>query len=140
MTIRRTLFALAVSLVAGCAAQPDAAEVPADHPANPAAAEAPAPPSSQTLALPALAAAAPPAAPTTSPGPAVTGAAAGGATVYTCPHHPEVTSDRPGECPKCHMKLRPKASPPGAPATTPHDADGHGGSHEADGGHGGAHP
>jgi hypothetical protein len=31
------------------------------------------------------------------------------ATLYTCKHHPEVVSDQPGECPKCHMKLVPKA-------------------------------
>jgi Cu(I)/Ag(I) efflux system membrane fusion protein len=24
---------------------------------------------------------------------------------YTCPMHPEVTSDHPGECPKCGMAL-----------------------------------
>jgi hypothetical protein len=31
------------------------------------------------------------------------------ATVYTCPMHPEVTSDKPGKCPKCGMTLEPKA-------------------------------
>lgn len=25
---------------------------------------------------------------------------------YTCPHHPEVKSDAPGDCPKCGMPLR----------------------------------
>jgi hypothetical protein len=25
--------------------------------------------------------------------------------LYTCPMHPEVTSDKPGKCPKCHMDL-----------------------------------
>lgn len=27
---------------------------------------------------------------------------------YTCPMHPEIESDNPGECPKCGMKLAPK--------------------------------
>jgi hypothetical protein len=30
------------------------------------------------------------------------------ATVFTCPMHPEVTSDKPGTCPKCGMKLEPR--------------------------------
>lgn len=25
--------------------------------------------------------------------------------MYTCPMHPEITSDKPGTCPKCHMDL-----------------------------------
>lgn len=28
--------------------------------------------------------------------------------VYTCPMHPEVTSGKPGKCPKCGMTLVPK--------------------------------
>jgi FtsP/CotA-like multicopper oxidase with cupredoxin domain len=32
-------------------------------------------------------------------------AAAGGPVVYACPMHPEVTSDEPGRCPQCGMKL-----------------------------------
>jgi Cu(I)/Ag(I) efflux system membrane fusion protein len=27
------------------------------------------------------------------------------ATKYTCPMHPEVVQDQPGNCPKCGMKL-----------------------------------
>jgi Heavy metal binding domain len=29
-------------------------------------------------------------------------------TIYTCPMHPEVISDKPGRCPKCGMNLVPK--------------------------------
>ena len=25
--------------------------------------------------------------------------------IYTCPMHPEITSDKPGKCPKCGMEL-----------------------------------
>jgi Cu+-exporting ATPase len=30
-----------------------------------------------------------------------------GATMYTCPMHPEIRQDRPGNCPKCGMALEP---------------------------------
>ena len=30
------------------------------------------------------------------------------ASVYTCPMHPEITSDKPGNCPKCGMELVPQ--------------------------------
>ena len=30
-------------------------------------------------------------------------------TVYTCPMHPEVVSDKPGKCPRCGMDLEPKS-------------------------------
>jgi hypothetical protein len=38
--------------------------------------------------------------------PPATGEAPAG-TIYTCPMHPEVRSDKPGNCPKCGMKLVP---------------------------------
>jgi hypothetical protein len=56
-------------------------------------------------------------------------------TTYTCPHHPEVVSDKPGSCPKCGMDLEPKKPPkkdappgdkPAAPAPKV-DHSGHGG-------------
>ena len=34
-------------------------------------------------------------------------AAAAASTVYTCPMHPEIRQDRPGNCPKCGMTLEP---------------------------------
>ncbi|AKQ46704.1 hypothetical protein TH63_15475 [Rufibacter radiotolerans] len=33
---------------------------------------------------------------------------AAAADAYTCPMHPEVISDKPGQCPICHMNLEPK--------------------------------
>jgi hypothetical protein len=39
------------------------------------------------------------------------GAGAAAKTVYVCPMHPEITSDAPGLCPKCNMKLELKPRP-----------------------------
>lgn len=33
-------------------------------------------------------------------------------TTYTCPMHPDVTSDKPGKCPKCGMRLVAKQDKP----------------------------
>ena len=33
---------------------------------------------------------------------------ADGKTIYTCPMHPEIEQDHPGNCPKCGMTLVPK--------------------------------
>ncbi|MBI4951383.1 MAG: hypothetical protein HY908_05080 [Myxococcales bacterium] len=37
-----------------------------------------------------------------------TAPAASAAAGYYCPMHPEVTSDKPADCPKCGMHLEPK--------------------------------
>ena len=34
-------------------------------------------------------------------------------TIYTCPMHPEVQQDHPGNCPKCGMTLEPKLATAG---------------------------
>src|SRR5205807_390169 len=61
-----------------------------------------------------------------------------GPVVYSCPMHPEVTSDQPGRCPQCGMKLLVTAlagQPAGRePAGAPH-AGGTGDDHGAEHGH-----
>jgi len=39
-----------------------------------------------------------------------------GQAIYSCPMHPEVQQDHPGDCPKCGMALEPKAGAAGAEA------------------------
>jgi hypothetical protein len=110
MLVKTLVGVLAVLLLGGCVADVGRSDVSSDHPASPDAASAAAPMSSDTLAL----VSAPPEAagsashdhsnhdhhsaattrPTTTP------------VMYTCPHHPEVTSADPeARCPKCKMKL-----------------------------------
>ena len=45
-------------------------------------------------------------------------------TIYTCPMHPEVQQDHPGNCPICHMNLVPKGE-----AASGHDHHSHGHGH-----------
>lgn len=99
--------ACGLALLAGCAGQA-AQPVNADHPAHPDAPAAPPLPPSTTLAV----ATTRPAAPSTRP--------TEGAALYACPHHPEVTSDKPDQrCPKCNMKLVEKHT--AGPAATGHE-------------------
>ncbi len=51
-----------------------------------------------------------------SSGSAVSEPLATKATLFTCPMHPEVRQDAPGECPICGMQLVPLASPSSADA------------------------
>ncbi|NNH28303.1 heavy metal translocating P-type ATPase, partial [Rhizobium sp. SEMIA 4085] len=44
-------------------------------------------------------------------------------TQYTCPMHPEVVSDHPGDCPKCGMALEPMGIPPAEGGPNPALAD-----------------
>ena len=44
-------------------------------------------------------------------------------TKYTCPMHPEIISDRPGDCPKCGMALEPLGDPTGEEGANPELVD-----------------
>ena len=44
-------------------------------------------------------------------------------TQYTCPMHPEIISDEPGDCPKCGMALEPMGIPTGDEAPNPELVD-----------------
>ncbi len=44
-------------------------------------------------------------------------------TKYTCPMHPEVVSDTPGDCPKCGMALEPMGVPTGDEGPNPELVD-----------------
>lgn len=122
-TLLLTFTGVAHLLLAGCATPVTQPALSPDHPANPAAAETPLPEPSQTLALNNVVLAQPPDQNSTA---AMKPATAAG--TYTCPMHKEVVSSQPGKCPKCGMKLMPKASvtqpTPGKAADHVHD---HGG-------------
>ncbi|MDA7673527.1 hypothetical protein N8615_03965, partial [Verrucomicrobiales bacterium] len=49
--------------------------------------------------------------PKSKPSPAAPG------SEYTCPMHPEIVDDEPGDCPKCGMALEP-IGVPAAPSTS----------------------
>ncbi|MBI1189735.1 MAG: hypothetical protein GC200_03520 [Tepidisphaera sp.] len=123
--MRQTPLVL-IALLGGCAATYTEPTLPPNHPANLGAGESPPPERSHTLDIggagaelvPSMPAAQPiehgePSKPMPDMGSGghkhetPPSSSASGEAIYTCPMHPEVTSDKPDQrCPKCGMKLK----------------------------------
>lgn len=103
-----------LGLLAGCAGSVGPGQPILDHPANPDAAQSPAPAASGTLTIDPSGAA--PVVATTATAPVVAG-------LFACPMHPEVRSNNPNDrCPKCNMKI----NKPVRAASMPAGHEGHG--------------
>jgi hypothetical protein len=133
MFTRTVVASLSALLLAGCASPVAPAALSRNHPASPDAAEALLPAVALTLdsaAQPIASGDNEPPPLTTRPGenaalsaprmtPATFPATRQASARYTCPMHPDVVSDKPGECPKCGMDLVPATVP------SPHHHGGH---------------
>lgn len=131
LATNRAIALCAALFLGGCASEGGSHKptASADNPANPNAPAAPQPPQAFTL----LKLAGPP-----HRAPAATAPASHSNGAYVCPMHPEVTSNKPGTCPKCKMELEPHK--PGAPATTPASSASPSGGHEVHEHDHGGHP
>ena len=118
---RGTLCVLFGSLILlGCAGTIGLQPLPADHPANPEAPEAPMqPPPQAPRATPGDSSEGPGGSPSEHPMSHEHESSSGDQTqpktgepdppegaVYTCPMHPEVKASAPGRCPRCGMALK----------------------------------
>jgi hypothetical protein len=115
VTRRTALLSLGTFLIAACAPGPSPVSRSPHDPSNPNATEGVTPSATATASSVAAAGTGPgdvhaghgapvsPTAPNTS-----AATSDGGVTLYDCPMHPEVTSQRPGSCPECGMTLVPK--------------------------------
>lgn len=118
ISCKKALLSIHLTLVPACAsASGTFAPLGLDHPANAQASELPIQDPSACLWDEQGAAALetePAASPDTMPGETPAGA-------YVCPMHAEVTSDQPGRCPKCGMKLKPREKVEAQHEEHPHD-------------------
>jgi hypothetical protein len=115
MNLRSIVSSVVLVALAGCSHEVREPAPPANHPANPQAASAPAPSPKMSSTLNPSDTDVTPAQSTSAGAPAAGSGASSAApsavpVVYTCPHHPKVMEAEPGECPFCGMKLVPTNS------------------------------